>query len=456
MLIYSITMKTDLLNIPEWAKWIELRVDLSPNLVNYLRNLQEYNVIITDRSIEEGGKSKRSFREKLKYYQDLGSHDNIFYDLEINIIEENIDISPNFGKYFLSYHNFFRLNNEEIISILKKAETYKPYMIKLAQECQSIKELKQLYDICLDYKRNILWLVMGEYGHLQRSLYPYFTSAGSYIASKGNETVEGQLNIQSVENYQHLIKGSMCKWGGLIGGKHVYSSLGIEYYNSHFKKNNIDAIYLPIFLKDTDLEAFFDLVKNNKLLSDNCYGFSLTMPFKKTIPQLFHKEEISNLMITKAKYNFYNTDYDAMMKIKEKLSEKNIRKVLIYGSGSMAELALRVFSEYDITLTARNKARLLQMKAERKKIEIIDQITPELYFDLLINTSPIGMKGEDFSQETGISKFKYVIDLPYSHQEIPLAKQVPGDRYFSGREFWQYQSERQLQLFKESIEYDKK
>jgi len=202
------------------------------------------------------------------------------------------------------------------------------------------------------------------------------------------------------------------------------------------------------------LKDFFALIDSNRDLKQNCYGFSLTMPFKQSIPQLFNYHKTSNLLIYDEIPKFYNTDLDAWYRIKEKLEVLSIKSVLIYGTGSMAEIALTTFAEFDISITGRNKLKLQELGDRRKNIEIIDQISPEIYFDLLINTSPIGMKGESFSRETGISKFKYVIDLPYSVSEIPLQKEVEAGRYFSGKEFWVYQSERQLQLFKERIEND--
>lgn len=455
MLIYSIIKQKDLKNIPYWVKWIELRIDLSPDLVNYLEELKDYYVIITDRCISEGGKSRRDYREKLKYYQEFEFHDNIFFDMEIDIIDVELETSLDFSKYFLSYHNFSKVNYAKITSILEKAEAYSPYMIKLAQQCLSFKEVRQIYEICKKYKENILWLVMGKYGKLQRLLFPYLNSAGSYIATKGNETVEGQLNIESVENYQHLASREIFKWGGIIGGSQVYNSLGLNHYNSHFRANNLKAVYLPISLAEDDVIDFFELVKSNSLLQKHCYGFSLTMPFKKLIPSLFQVGEISNLLINNSPPKFYNTDKDAFVKIKKKLVNKNISKVLIYGSGAMAELAIQVFSGFSITLMARKKNKLAELKSQYKDIEIIDHFTGKLYFDLLVNTSPLGMNGEDFSQITGISNFKYVIDLPYSEDEIPLAKQVDEDKYFSGKEFWEYQSEKQMQFFKERIENDK-
>ena len=456
MLIYSISKEEDLKVIPKWVQWLELRVDLDAKLLDHLSELGSYKVIITDRWEKEGGKSKKSVEKKLHFYESLREYSNLYFDVEIALIESHPDLVLDYQRMILSWHNFGALDISELASKMQLACSFQPYMVKVAQHCSSLEQVRMLHQVIKEQKSEILWLVMGEYGTLQRLLFPYLNSRGSFIANSGSQTVEGQLTLKSVEKYQHLLASKPFKWGGIIGGKQVYESIGLDFYNRYFQNHKMPACYLPISLKENDLKDFFALLDNNEELREMCYGFSLTMPFKQIIPKFFKHGTISNLLIYGKKEAFFNTDYDAFMKLKEKMTTLGIKKILIYGTGSMAEMALQIFAEYQVYLTGRNKIKLKELRTKRKKIEIIDQISSELYFDLLINTSSLGMKGESFSRETGISKFKYVIDLPYSLAEIPLQQEVGEKRYFSGREFWSYQSERQLQLFKERIENDKK
>ncbi len=456
MLIYSISKEKELANIPKWVEWIELRVDLSPILISHLKNLSSYKVIITDRWNREGGRSKRSLKEKIDFYHTLTDYANIYFDLEIDLLEASNSLPLASSRVILSYHSFGAVEFSGIAERLQKGDSFNPLFIKIAQVCYKLVDIGKIKAIIDRYEKKILWLVMGKYGKLQRLLHSYLGSLGTFVVAPGEETVIGQLTLEDVEKYQHLLSEKPFKWGGIIGGEQVYGSLGLDYYNNYFKDNNIDASYLPIHLEVFDLDFFFVLIKQHDKLDKLCYGFSLTMPFKQEIPKRYSHSKISNLLIYDSGYHFYNTDADAFVKIKRRIENLPIKSILIYGTGSMAELALDIFSDYQIYLTGRNKSRLLQLKSKRKNIEVIDQKSPEIYFDLLINTSPLGMKGESFSRETGISKFRFVIDLPYSQDEIPLQQEVEKERYFSGREFWLYQSERQLQLFKERIENDKK
>lgn len=454
MLIFSISKEKDLINIPVWAEWIELRLDLAPELITSISRLTGYNVIITDRWTEEGGKSKRTLEEKLSFYKTLSAYSNLYFDLEIDLLEDSNSLLLDSSRVILSYHSFGPVEFSGIAERLQKGDSFNPFFIKIAQVCYKLVDIGKIEVILDSYDKKIFWLVMGKYGKLQRLLHSYLGSLGTFVVAPGEETVTGQLTLEDVEKYQHLLSEKTFKWGGIIGGEQVYSSLGLDFYNNYFKDNDIPASYLPIHLELYDLDYFFVLIKLHDKLAKECYGFSLTMPFKETIPRLFNHTKISNLLIYDIAPRFYNTDQDAFLKIKRRLEAFLIKKVLIYGSGSMAEMALNIFANYDIYLTARNKIKLEKLKEQRKNIEIIDQNTSNLYIDLLINTSPLGMKGEDFSRETGIREFKYVIDLPYSQVDIPLQKEVGEDNYISGREFWLYQSERQLQLFKERIEND--
>jgi len=59
------------------------------------------------------------------------------------------------------------------------------------------------------------------------------------------------------------------------------------------------------------------------------------------------------------------------------------------------------------------------------------------------------MKGEDFIQEIGIKNFKKVIDLPYQEKDTELIEfcQQNNLPYIDGKQFWQWQTERQLNKF---------
>ena len=106
MLIYSITNEIELTTIPKWAEWIELRVDLSPTLLNHLSELTCYQVIITERWNREGGKSSKSLSEKLDFFNSLSTQKNLYFDLEIDLLDDNIEKHIDFQKYILSYHSF--------------------------------------------------------------------------------------------------------------------------------------------------------------------------------------------------------------------------------------------------------------------------------------------------------------------------------------------------------------
>lgn len=454
MLIYSISDELELKELPDWVEWLELRIDLAPELLNHLTNLTKFKVIITDRWSVEGGKSKRTIVEKLQLFRSLAHYSNLLFDLEIAMLEDVPEIGIESSRIILSSHNLGQFSASLVEERVEQAKKHNSFCIKIAQKCDSLQELRELYQLINNYSKPLLSVVMGRYSKLQRLLYQQLNSLGTYIVGAGKETVEGQLTLQDVEKYPHLRSKRRYQWGGLIGGGQVYNSLGLEFYNKHFAEHNIDAAYLPLHIEQNEIATFFKFIENNRELNSSCYGFSITMPFKASLPQLFFHQEISNLMIWGKEKRFYNSDKEAFLKIKEKLKRFPLKSVLIYGSGSMARLAIEVFKEYKLTVTARSKSKLEELKKEHDYIEIIDQITPLLYFDLVINCSSLGMKGESFSEQTGINKFNYVIDLPYSQVEIPLQTEV-GENYISGREFWRYQSEKQLQLFKESIENEK-
>ncbi|OQY36624.1 MAG: hypothetical protein B6226_06285, partial [Candidatus Cloacimonetes bacterium 4572_65] len=219
----------------------------------------------------------------------------------------------------------------------------------------------------------------------------------------------------------------------------------------------LNAIYLPIEVKDgEELRQFITFITTNKELNRSCYGFSVTMPFKELLPPIFNKQGINNLLIWNKEKSFYNSDEDAFIEFRNRLNLDKSSSILIYGTGSMAKLAIKSFSNYRLLVAGRDENKLQNLAKEYCFIEVIDQKRYNNYVDLLINTTSLGMNGEDFSIVTGISNYKFVIDLPYSERRSCLELQTAKEDCFSGVEFWKEQSKRQLKLFKERISDGKK
>ena len=68
-------------------------------------------------------------------------------------------------------------------------------------------------------------------------------------------------------------------------------------------------------------------------------------------------------------------------------------------------------------------------------------------FDMLINCTPLGMKGENPLELYEINLPDYVIDLPYSKEKTPLCEICLRENleYIDGKEFWRLQAKLQIE-----------
>lgn len=456
MLIYSVIDLDDLSNIPDWVVWIELRLDLNQALLFEVDKLFKYKIILTVRTANQGGKSLLSFDEIISLYDEFSDYDNVLFDVEYESLSNSsrnlLKVKHLLAKSIVSYHEYKCLDKNKLYKIKDFTIDMSFAYLKLAIQVNSLDELIWLTKFTKSFSgKGIIFVVMGQYGWFQRSLYSYFNSYATYIAPDNKATAKGQLTVSAVNLYR-LNKFNNWKWGGLVGGKQVFSSLGLSYYNKYFSNNEYKAIYIPIYLTPDDVKSFFQLISDNKKLKNNLYGFSITMPFKELIPSLFRRKGIFNLFIMNKEVEFFNTDIIALLQCIKRIEEfQEIDSVMIYGTGSMAKLVLSAITNKRIYLAGRDYKKVAYLKNENKNIEIVDQNTEMIKIDLLINCTPIGMNGEDFEEETGIVNFTYMIDLPYSEEKIPVSERMNKNKYISGKTFWNYQSVMQLDKFKEKI-----
>ena len=286
---------------------------------------------------------------------------------------------------------------------------------------------------------------MGRLGKLSRLLHKHLGASGTFIGLEDHSTAFGQITEAEVDFYHLQAIRANSKIGGIIGGEQVEHSLGLKFYYDYFRKNNLDAFYFPFVVNELpDFRQWLDSCR----FKDKFYGFSITMPYKKS----FIRKTI-NLYIPNRDF-YLNTDQEAFYKALDANFITLKDTILVVGSGAMAKTALSVFKGFqNLTLTCRNisSGQILTEKFNCDFLKISQAKNQS--FDLLINCTALGMNGEDFIQETGICNFKKVIDLPYHEGDTKLIEfcknhEIP---FIDGKQFWQWQAKRQLEEFMKEI-----
>lgn len=424
--------------------WKEYRLDYQKSLNDFPLEILDTSSIVTIRDIKEGGINDISKQQKNTFYQKVISKYNCLVDYEIQLYESDL-IDP--VNLVLSYHDFdVKPDFKKLEQIIQMMNETNAKFVKIAISINSYSGLYRISQLIKTMNKPLILAGMGRLGKLSRLLYKHLGAAGTFIGLNENPTAPGQLteNDLNIFNLHRITHRTLV--GGIIGGEQVDYSLGLKFYNDHFQQNDLDAVFLPFAVEDiSDFQKWADSCD----FKDRFYGFSVTMPFKRKIL----KNETINLFLPH-KNRFLNTDKEGFNRSLESVFVKRTDRILIVGCGGSAHKALEVFAIFpNVTISCRSTA-----EGEKLAQEFDYEFTPfDLLtgkeFDLIVNCTPIGMKGEDFLELTKIGFLKKVIDLPYREENTLLIEHCISYSlpYVDGKMFWKWQAERQLAEFVKEI-----
>lgn len=232
---------------------------------------------------------------------------------------------------------------------------------------------------------------------------------------------------------------------------------GANLHNSLFKIFKLNNIYLPLKVKE--------IQQAKKILNNfNFEGCSLSMPYKEKLINFMDVLDknakkigsINTILRKNTKLIGFNTDYYASKKIlKNEKLPKNY-KILVLGCGGVAKAILYSLVDLkfkNIFLSSRNKYKFNKIKI-KKKISFLEwKNRDKIKFDVIINTTPLGMFGK-FSNKTPINiskKFlpKLIYDLPVNEEGNLLHSFAKKNKikYISGLESSYYQGMKQFEIY---------
>ena len=238
----------------------------------------------------------------------------------------------------------------------------------------------------------------------------------------------------------------------LVIGNPIDHSLSPKLHNYWIKKYKIDAVYEKKLLNNSEIE---DLIFNIREAKIN--GINITVPFKKIVipflDELSEEAEISQSVNTIYKKDNKiigeNTDIEGFKLSLEKIElETKNKKALILGAGGVVPsiiIALKKMQINKIYLSNRTELKAIELKKNFPEIEII-KWGETLDFDIIINATSIGLKGEDkininYQQK---SKDKFFYDVIYNPAETNFLKNAKkyGGITKNGKMMFIYQAQK--------------
>ncbi len=296
---------------------------------------------------------------------------------------------------------------------------------------------------------------MGEQGMLSRVL--GIRAGGAFTfgsAGHGRETAPGQPTYRELRDFYRIeqIEPVTKVYG--IAGDPVSHSMSPWVMNSAFRRENVNAVYLPLFAKALD-----DLLRTITDLPVD--GLSVTMPYKQAVVEHLDNSDVltqstgacNTIVRGKDGRLFgFNTDVYGIVAAIEPRVPLQGASVLVLGAGGAARAAvfgLRAKGA-EVSILNRTPATALALAKQSGSKTVKRSDLPKLSFDIIFNATPVGM-GTDKStplEEHELNAL-WVFDSVYNPIETQLLKlaQSKGCGTISGAEMFVHQAARQFEIW---------
>ena len=229
----------------------------------------------------------------------------------------------------------------------------------------------------------------------------------------------------------------------LVIGNPIEHSLSPMIHNYWMKKHNlIDSIYEKRKVEEKNLK---DII--NEIREENLVGVNVTVPFKKLIIPFLDEldstaqetKSVNTLVKIKNKIIGYNTDKPGFaLTINDLYPAKDVKAfnpikkktIFILGAGGVTASIISAFKQdlVKIFLSNRTKEKANELKKNFPNIEVLDWGQRPKNFDVVVNTTSIGLKQNqridlDFS-DCDKDKNKLFYDLIYNPKETNFLKEA--------------------------------
>ena len=250
----------------------------------------------------------------------------------------------------------------------------------------------------------------------------------------------------------------------LVIGNPIEHSLSPIVHNYWMKKYHlIDCVYERKKIDEKELSNIVKKIRDNEIV-----GMNITVPFKKLIiPFLdelnsFAKETQSVNTVQKVNNKIvgYNTDSIGFGKTINELYPQNSSKtntnnlilngknILILGAGGVSSSIISALERKggNIIISNRTKKKTNELKKLFPKIEILDWGKKPKTYDIVINTTSVGLKKDEKINiefnDCNKDKNKLFYDLIYNPRETNFLKEarLRGNMTMNGQMMFLYQA----------------
>jgi len=303
---------------------------------------------------------------------------------------------------------------------------------------------------------NVVGIAMGEEGILSRVLGPRAGAAFTFASlTDGVETAAGQMAARTLLDVYRIDQLDPATRIFGVAGNPIAHSLSPLMHNRAFRREIVNAVMLP--LKPRSLDDLLTVIRDLPLA-----GVAVTMPFKEEVlPHLANMDPLTakigacNTLRTGADGKLYgfNTDVAGVIRPLEKRLRLKGARIAVLGVGGAARAAVfgLVAQGAEVFVVNRTHEKAVALARQAKAKSLKHEVFAKQRFDVLINSTPCGMKGVKQTLPIAENELNasLVFDMVYNPIETPLLKLAHsrGIAVVSGLEMFVQQGARQFEIW---------
>ncbi len=447
--------------------FLEFRLDylskpglVLPKVKQFIESHHGITIIATCRRVVSGGKFRGSIASQLEILtkaSDLGCQ---LVDVELQTAQKakpaQLQKLRSRSAVILSYHDF--RGTKKLDETLEKMRAFPADFYKIVSTAKTLSDNVTMIQFLAQEGANhsLIGVCMGEQGLISRVLGVRAGSVFTFASvTRGEETAPGQAPAQELRSVYRIEQVDAATRVYGVAGDPVSHSLSPAIMNAAFRRENVNAVYLPLHAKT--LKDLLYCVREIPI-----HGLSITMPYKEAIIAHLDNTDSHTTKIgacntvvraQDGKLYGFNTDTSGVVRpLERRLTTLQDAKILVLGAGGAARAAVFGLRERgaEVYILNRNLAAA-QKLARRAHARAIKRADLKKYvFDVIINATPVGMGNtrETPLQEKEINA-RFVFDMIYDPPETRLLKlaRERGAQIIPGIEMFVHQAARQFEIW---------
>lgn len=396
-------------------------------------------LVVTYRPSTQGGHGPSELPNRQEFWNTLTNSglaaENALFDHEFDLT----DVEPPPGVPTIrSFHDFDRVpeNIDEIFTRLAASGD----IVKIAVKANDITETIPIWKLLRRARvenKPLIPIAMGEAGKITRILGPAFGAFMTFATlDSGSETAPGQIPASDmIEVFRVRELDEATDIYGIIAGDTTYSTSPYM-HNGAFASEGLNAVFVP--LQSRDPGAFIRrMVRPEASEAELGFrGFAVTNPHKQAIIEhLDHIDEtaerigaVNTVKVERGRLYGYNTDaLGFITPLKDRLGGLSDSNVALVGAGGAARACLYSLLQEGaaVTLFVRDVQKAGKLGDEFGiRVEPLETRSSFDEFDILVNTTPLGTKGDYQNKRVAaadqLRNLKLVYDLVYNPSETKL------------------------------------